>query len=537
MCRSLSEGGRRCPCGQGERRRAYQRARYALKQAENAAGGVMLLSAADGVPGVPGANHQSPAQTTPIFKGVRPTSVSGSPTLSHMSPSQAAARTQKLSELVSNGTIAKVLSGFPASEQRRVQGLSAVQMAQELAAERDTLALGETLHCVDASSTFADRKIAERVTNFVGEMSLAWVNGRTRNEEAAVQSLIDAYDNIPNPTATDIQKYAPMIEKAADDLGRARHAAFKQLISAVFGKPRALTSPVYTSPELDGWISSANALVADVIPNPMKDNMDRLGGLEIHVMDSGRGAYSVDITGPLPSVSYEPHTSGTAAVDAVATHATQRVVPVNIDGTKVYFPYLGGNAFDFDAEMNLAQALDYVNAQMKTQAKNGGYLVFTRRVTGDGRLSAECHVATEKLVTPQTNAIFVARGDSSVLLHEYGHRVQHAHPYLQVVESWNIFDRCGPEAYSSPIPYFGDPNELVRPDEFVDHYSGKVYSFGTELFTTGLEALFSSKRGAGVGAGFAANQHANKDMNTLRLRPDPRLLTITAGILMSAPKK
>lgn len=33
MCRALSEGGRRCPCSNGSRRRAYQRARYALKTA------------------------------------------------------------------------------------------------------------------------------------------------------------------------------------------------------------------------------------------------------------------------------------------------------------------------------------------------------------------------------------------------------------------------------------------------------------------------------------------------------------------------
>lgn len=36
MCRALSEGGRRCPCNSGSRRRAYQRARYALKVASAA---------------------------------------------------------------------------------------------------------------------------------------------------------------------------------------------------------------------------------------------------------------------------------------------------------------------------------------------------------------------------------------------------------------------------------------------------------------------------------------------------------------------
>lgn len=36
MCRSISDGGRRCPCGRGDRRRAYARSRYAARTAEAA---------------------------------------------------------------------------------------------------------------------------------------------------------------------------------------------------------------------------------------------------------------------------------------------------------------------------------------------------------------------------------------------------------------------------------------------------------------------------------------------------------------------
>lgn len=36
MCRSMSEGGRRCPCASGDRRRAYARSRYAARNAEAA---------------------------------------------------------------------------------------------------------------------------------------------------------------------------------------------------------------------------------------------------------------------------------------------------------------------------------------------------------------------------------------------------------------------------------------------------------------------------------------------------------------------
>jgi hypothetical protein len=36
MCRAVVEGGRRCPCTRGDRRRAYQRLRYAARQAATA---------------------------------------------------------------------------------------------------------------------------------------------------------------------------------------------------------------------------------------------------------------------------------------------------------------------------------------------------------------------------------------------------------------------------------------------------------------------------------------------------------------------
>lgn len=47
MCRAVVEGGRRCPCTRGDRRRAYQRLRYAARQAATAAVGEHTTATVD----------------------------------------------------------------------------------------------------------------------------------------------------------------------------------------------------------------------------------------------------------------------------------------------------------------------------------------------------------------------------------------------------------------------------------------------------------------------------------------------------------
>src|SRR6476646_1965165 len=47
MCRAVVEGGRRCPCTRGDLRRAYQRLRYAARQAAPAAAGEHTTATVD----------------------------------------------------------------------------------------------------------------------------------------------------------------------------------------------------------------------------------------------------------------------------------------------------------------------------------------------------------------------------------------------------------------------------------------------------------------------------------------------------------
>ena len=65
MCRAVVEGGRRCPCTRGDRRRAYQRMRYAARQAATAAVGEHTTATVDDVSSAePSSLDQRRAETT-----------------------------------------------------------------------------------------------------------------------------------------------------------------------------------------------------------------------------------------------------------------------------------------------------------------------------------------------------------------------------------------------------------------------------------------------------------------------------------------
>ena len=65
MCRAVVEGGRRCPCTRGDRRRAYQRLRYAARQAATAAVGEHTTATVDDPSSAePSSLEQRRAETT-----------------------------------------------------------------------------------------------------------------------------------------------------------------------------------------------------------------------------------------------------------------------------------------------------------------------------------------------------------------------------------------------------------------------------------------------------------------------------------------
>jgi hypothetical protein len=111
----------------------------------------------------------------------------------------------------------------------------------------------------------------------------------------------------------------------------------------------------------------------------------------------------------------------------------------------------------------------------------------------------------------------------STALHEFGHRMEHLNPKITQIERVFLARRtrnpdgthAPPEGYlheDQPASQFEDLNwekEWTRPDHFADSYIGRMYrrNLFREVFSTGMEGLFSGAHGALVGRdGYRADQ-------------------------------
>lgn len=96
-------------------------------------------------------------------------------------------------------------------------------------------------------------------------------------------------------------------------------------------------------------------------------------------------------------------------------------------------------------------------------------------------------------------------------MHELGHRFEDTLPGLSALGQEFLTRRTtNPDGTrQTPVPLAGEGDgALTRPDSFADVYVGRVYANGrfTEVFTTGVEALFTGSHGGllGVGSGVSA---------------------------------
>lgn len=136
----------------------------------------------------------------------------------------------------------------------------------------------------------------------------------------------------------------------------------------------------------------------------------------------------------------------------------------------------------------------------------GGKLDVTAAAgTGVRRAHATNKGSGKVLVTnprPKRNrAGSILRGDRSVLLHEIGHGVEYANPWVRYIENLTWRERAGNEKLKGLASLTGNKNytsdEKAVKDEWRNAYAGKSYggekpsaAEAYEIFTTGVQAIF-----------------------------------------------
>ena len=119
-------------------------------------------------------------------------------------------------------------------------------------------------------------------------------------------------------------------------------------------------------------------------------------------------------------------------------------------------------------------------------------------------------------INPESNGINGKPDGYAIAAHEIGHHMQETIPTISAMESEWISDRTRTSEGVSqrPRPRWSGSRELVRADDFVDAYIGRVYkdNYGqesriTEVLTVGVQAMFGGGYGGLIGNDGIKSKH------------------------------
>lgn len=537
MCRSLSEGGRRCPCGGGSRRRAYQRARYANREAAK----LITLPpdlATPHIGDVPTPALPSPTEVQPVYRDPQPT------------------RQEALDAL---GTLRNSL---PYHEWQ-----GSPQMKQYVAATitHGAVLRDNTVALIDKSWSEAgvtDEQVAELIrrkrehegsrAEFRAESDQRW------NEWHGFKTLNPGWADDPELKAKAVAlgdayaTYHDEWHKIANNINRE--------ILLVNKKRREL---------LIDAVQQTLAAERDIGGEPLLASSVKLS--------KGDREMIREITGMFPTGMIE--------------YANSRGVPIHARRTKVRAHYIGftqrkqkvvraglldaGEALRGDKYWHASMDYATLGDEGLTETNFDLGRIKTVENTPDNRSVLEERIATWKLDNPKATkaktpiisevkfgdetrlalhipeayATFSTRNSPivseltfsrpSTLAHEFGHHLEYSNP--EVGAACKEFLARRTEGWERVVYQKGRTrarDEVVTPDGFVDSYIGKHYDEpnSTEVFSMGVEALMTGEHGGLLGIDVETREIAGTDGVPKRYKSDPEHFALVMGLLAVANK-
>lgn len=537
MCRSVAQGGRRCRGGKcAESRRARQRSYQSRRRKRNVLS--TLLSSVPQDPMLP--------STTPRTIEMPQTPIELVPSL--LSEKERAERSAKIAEMRDAGRFKILDDGISTERREEIRVMSrdeAISYAEQL---REDLDVDLTLNSLDKDCSPEEIELAKQVATLLGDVTVSWMEGQTAEQEVNAAVLIDEFEKdirtFHDFTPAKEREYRKLFEDRATELAAARYEVFTEYLDGLVGTDMDINANIRKSAPKN--VRENMSWASRVIPNAFKRNAEqRCQPLNVYPMgDGGRGGYNAGTSCTVTYTTSTVYEDESAVIASVVTDEVKRH-PVKIPGTDMAMPMkLGGIAGNADHEAEIMNTVTALNNFTKsnlalarrtnqaTALPDNERIEFERGVTEDGYLTVVQRRVTLHQEVSQGNTLMVSESPSMVL-HELGHRVQHANPHMWVVEAADILERDGGKEKSQ---YFADPEPVFK-DHFPEHYSGKVYHGlnATELFTTGLEAAFTGAFGAGSGVGLSGEKHVTVD-DRKRYPSDRRHLLITLGLLAGAPR-
>ncbi|SUA31454.1 Uncharacterised protein [Mycolicibacterium fortuitum] len=509
MCRSQTDGGRRCPCARGDRRRAYQRLRYALRTAQSAPTDTDQLDPTN--PAAP-TKHQATGED-----------------FDHNHRSTRAAADAALNALRTNLT----------DPQTRAEYLNA--LLDHGAALRDRAE--PKLEAALLAHGLDDASIAAEAEQF---------NRRRIEAENAFYRIRDQY---PPASEADITaaRYAYIdaattinrdIAQRESQLNTLRANVIRDTYYQLLSQERSFGTATITPTNHDKMTRADRSMLAATVALYPDDMIERSNTLlpMVAKRSKARAHYSrarhqkrrrttkqvFDLRDALSAgrLASWPYVTNPAAMaegnpaDDTDRRAAQRTVLVNTPET-------------------LARVQELVDLWNSERPREPATLrTATRPSPRDGTPEQVIYVTgTRTMVTTHRDSEPVAEltySDSRSMVHELGHRMEDFNPDISIATKEFLRSRTA----GLPQTRYAK-NEYVIEDGFASSYMGKDYpntSF-TELFSTGMEALTHGEYGGLRGRRrINLNHPSGYDTRIQPPRADPEHLALILGILSTANK-
>ena len=521
MCRAVVEGGRRCPCTRGDRRRAYQRLRYAARQAAPAAAGEHTTATVDDPSSAESSSlEQRRAQTASAvdeaLTALRDADRSGDPDVHEA----------YLSAVLDHGAVLRDVAD------QKIERAYAERRLDDASVSAETAAVAEELEQIESewreAKKRSDAYLTADGTSFVSDDAAAAID-HARNTYAAAKQ--DIYRRAL-ARSKEINEQRAQIAKQVyyDEVSRERSfggAAARDFVPSNIAKMTRADRAMFTAS-------------AALYPDEMVEHANSLGDM-LAKRSKARAHYSAGAR----QRSRRTRTEVFDLNDALQygrfrfNHFVDSPEEMARGGGSVRERYGANNAFVPHTTENERKVGDLV-AQYNEGRRQHATIEYATAVPKDGGEPYEVMYVKgpRKRVTTEVTGILaeLTYSDSSSMTHELGHRVEDRNPEISVATKAFLRRRTAglaPERYAK--------RELVTPDGFSDRYMGKDYAgHHTELFSCGMEAITHGRFGGLTGrptiflparGGLSAADRAQPP------KADTEHLALVLGLLASANKR
>ncbi|MDO2394800.1 hypothetical protein QRB38_13365 [Mycobacterium avium subsp. hominissuis] len=519
MCRAVVEGGRRCPCTRGDRRRAYQRMRYAARQA--------AATATQDAHTDTGAETASAESSLAVEDRRAETAAAVDAALAALREhnDDPAVGEAYLAAVLDHGTVLRDTAAHKIEQAYAARGLD------DAAVEAETAAVAEELKRLEDEWAETRKHSNDHLT----------ADGASFTADGA--AAIDAARNAYAARKQEIYRRAMNRSKEINEqrIEIAKQAYYDELSQErQFGGPAAAAFVPTNTNKMTRADRALFTSCVGLYPDEMVECAAGLGDM-LAKRSKARAHYSAGAA----QRSRRSHTEVFDLEDALQSgrfrfnHFVSSPDEAARGGGGIRDRYSTGRAFVARTPDNERKVGELVARHNEGRRQHATIEYATIEPTDGGEPYEVIYVKgpRKRVVTEVTGvSAELTFSDSSSMTHELGHRMEDRNPEISVATKAFLKRRTAglaPERYAK--------GEMVVADGFADRYMGKDYpGHHTELLSCGMEAITHGRFGGLTGrptvflpgpGGLSLADRAN------RPKADPEHLALVLGLLAAANKR